>query len=141
MEELMQGQKKLIRKLYQPEAFGERLLGNFSRFRDVRFRPEALNKANLVTLARLGRFYSTQSGQARSFFWRALWNPACSLRQDAPFPLRPAAASKKSLIHADCDPHALDRDRRHHCDLQSRECSFAQAPSVPTLRRIDVDRI
>jgi hypothetical protein len=35
MDELTQGQKNLIRKLYEPEAFQDRLLGNLNRFRDV----------------------------------------------------------------------------------------------------------
>jgi radical SAM superfamily enzyme YgiQ (UPF0313 family) len=74
MDELTQGQKKLIRKLYEPEAFQHRVLGNLSRFHDVRFRPEALNRGEVATLFRLAGFFWRQGRQARPFFWRALWS-------------------------------------------------------------------
>jgi radical SAM superfamily enzyme YgiQ (UPF0313 family) len=72
MDELTQGQKKLIRKLYEPEAFQDRLLGNLSRFNDVRFRAELLNLSYALTLSRLAGFFWRQGGQSRNFFWRAL---------------------------------------------------------------------
>jgi radical SAM superfamily enzyme YgiQ (UPF0313 family) len=74
MDELTHGQKNLIRKLYEPEAFQERLLGNLSRFHDIRFRPESLSRGNVVTLSRLAHFFWRQGRQARSFFWRAIWS-------------------------------------------------------------------
>ncbi len=74
LDELMQGQKNLIRKLYEPEAFRDRLLGNLSRFHDVRFRPDSLNRGELAALVRLMRFYWRQGKQARNFFWQALWS-------------------------------------------------------------------
>jgi hypothetical protein len=74
MEQLTQGQKGLIRKLYEPEAFRHRLLGNLSRFHDVRFRPDTLNRGELVALFRLMRFYARQGKPARNFFWQALWS-------------------------------------------------------------------
>jgi len=74
MDQLTQGQKRLIRKLYEPEAFRHRLLGNLSRFHDVRFRSDWLNRGELVALFRLMRFYSGQGKQERNFFWQALWS-------------------------------------------------------------------
>jgi hypothetical protein len=74
MDELMQGQQRLIRRLYEPEAFRDRLLGNLSRFHKVRFRHEVFSRADLVTFFRLASFFSRQGKQARSFFWRALWS-------------------------------------------------------------------
>ncbi|OAI46646.1 hypothetical protein AYO44_11055 [Planctomycetaceae bacterium SCGC AG-212-F19] len=73
-EELVQGQQRLIRKLYQPEAFRDRLLGNLSRFRDSRFRSQWVTRDNLVSFFRLARFFGGQGKQARSFFWKALWS-------------------------------------------------------------------
>jgi radical SAM superfamily enzyme YgiQ (UPF0313 family) len=72
MDELTQGQKKLIHRLYEPEAFHDRLLGNLSHFQDVRFRPESLSRGNVVSLARLAHFFWRQGKQARRFFARAL---------------------------------------------------------------------
>jgi hypothetical protein len=77
MDELMQGQRKLIRKLYEPEAFRDRLLGNLSRFRKVRFRHEPFSRDDLATFFRLASFYSRQGRQARSFFLRTLWSIFC----------------------------------------------------------------
>jgi radical SAM superfamily enzyme YgiQ (UPF0313 family) len=74
MDELMEGQKKLIRRLYEPEAFQHRLLGNLSRFRDVKFRPESFDRGNALTLCRLASFYWHQGRQGRSLFGRALWS-------------------------------------------------------------------
>jgi radical SAM superfamily enzyme YgiQ (UPF0313 family) len=74
MDELMQGQKRLIHKLYEPEAFQHRLLGNLSRFRDTRFRREAMSREDLVSFCRLASFFSRQGRQTRSFFWRTLWS-------------------------------------------------------------------
>jgi radical SAM superfamily enzyme YgiQ (UPF0313 family) len=74
MDELTQGQKRLIRKLYEPEAFRQRLLGNLSRFRDVRFRPDLLNRGEMVAFFRLMRFYWRQGKQTRNFFGQALWS-------------------------------------------------------------------
>ena len=39
MDELTQGQKKLIRRLYEPEAFRDRILGNLGRFHAAKYRP------------------------------------------------------------------------------------------------------
>jgi hypothetical protein len=74
MDELMQGQKQLIRRLYEPEAFQHRLLGNLSRFRDVKFRPESFDRGNALTLCRLASFYWRQGRQCRTLFGRALWS-------------------------------------------------------------------
>jgi hypothetical protein len=74
MDELMHGQQRLIRRLYEPEAFRERLLGNLSRFRDVRSRHEVFSRNDLVSFFRLASFFSRQGRQARSVFWRTLWS-------------------------------------------------------------------
>ena len=74
LDELTHGQKNLIRKLYEPEAFRDRLLGNLSRFHNVRFRPDSLNRGELAAMVRLMRFYLRQGKQARNFFWQALWS-------------------------------------------------------------------
>jgi radical SAM superfamily enzyme YgiQ (UPF0313 family) len=74
MDDLTQGQTRLIRKLYEPQAFRDRLLGNLSRFHDVRFRSDLLNRGELVALFRLMRFYWRQGKQARNFFGQALWS-------------------------------------------------------------------
>ena len=39
-EELKGGLERLFQRLYAPEAFTARLLGNLSRFKGVTFRPE-----------------------------------------------------------------------------------------------------
>src|SRR5207248_4360260 len=73
-EELSQGQRKLIGKLYEPAAFRERLLGNLGRFHDVRCRPVAMSRDNLLTMVRLAGFFWGQGGQGRSFLGKALWS-------------------------------------------------------------------
>lgn len=77
-EELKRGQEQLYKRLYAPEAFAARLLGNLSRFRDVRFRPEPFQWNSLGILWRLVRHYWGKGGQARRFFWGSLWK---TLRQ------------------------------------------------------------
>ena len=73
-EELREGQQKLYQRLYSPEAFGARLLGNLSRFNDtVEFRPERPRAHNLLTLARLGRHYWKQGSAGRKFMFNALY--------------------------------------------------------------------
>ena len=74
MDELTQGQKKLIRRLYEPEAFQDRILGNLGRFRRVKFRPQSVNRGEATAFLRLASFFCRQKGPARSFFWRALWS-------------------------------------------------------------------
>lgn len=71
-EELKQGQMALYQRLYEPEAFRERLLGNLSRFHDVRFRPEPPNLRGLGVLWQLVRHYWRQGWAARKFFWGCL---------------------------------------------------------------------
>jgi radical SAM superfamily enzyme YgiQ (UPF0313 family) len=71
-EELHRGQEKLYRRLYAPEAFAARLLGNLGRFHDVTYRPEALALDKLATFLRLARDYSGQGRAARRFFWETL---------------------------------------------------------------------
>src|SRR5439155_17238696 len=56
-EELRCGQESLYRRLYAPDAFAARLLGNLGRFHDVTYRPEAVRVDKLATFARLVRHY------------------------------------------------------------------------------------
>ncbi len=71
-EELLAGQETLYRRLYAPEAFASRLLGNLERFHDVTYRPEALALDKLATFARLARYYWKQGPAARRFFGQIL---------------------------------------------------------------------
>jgi radical SAM superfamily enzyme YgiQ (UPF0313 family) len=71
-EELKEGQMALYQRLYEPEAFAARLLGNLSRFKDVRFRPEPPNLRGLGVLWQLICHYWKQSSASRKFFWRCL---------------------------------------------------------------------
>jgi len=72
VEELKRGQQELCRRLYAPKAFAERLLANLYRFRDVRYRPEAVTWTSLRTLFRLAKMYGRQGWAASRFFWSML---------------------------------------------------------------------
>jgi len=72
-EQLQRGQENLYKRLYAPQAFAERLLGNLSRFRDIRFRPERFKLSDLGVLGRLVHWYWRQGPTAREFFWGCLW--------------------------------------------------------------------
>jgi radical SAM superfamily enzyme YgiQ (UPF0313 family) len=74
MDELTQGQKKLIRRLYEPEAFEERLLGNLGRFHDVKFRKQTVGRHEARAFLRLISFFARQRGRARTILWRSLWS-------------------------------------------------------------------
>jgi radical SAM superfamily enzyme YgiQ (UPF0313 family) len=76
--ELKAGQERLYRRLYAPEAFAHRLLGNMSRFQDVRFRPDRVRPFRLAILFRLAKYYWQQGPAARRFFWHGLYK---ALRQ------------------------------------------------------------
>jgi hypothetical protein len=71
-EELSTGQANLYRRIYAPEAFAERLLGNLRRFHDVTYRPEAVRLDKLVTFWQLMRHYGSKGNKARRFFWGIL---------------------------------------------------------------------
>jgi radical SAM superfamily enzyme YgiQ (UPF0313 family) len=71
--QLKTGVEGLFRKLYSPEAFAERLLGNLSRFEEVRFRPESMRMSYAAVFARLARYYGGRGRVARRFFWGCLW--------------------------------------------------------------------
>jgi hypothetical protein len=71
-DELKRGQMALYQRLYEPEAFAARLLGNLSRFQNVRFRPEPPNRRGFGVLGRLVRHYWKQSWASRKFFWCCL---------------------------------------------------------------------
>jgi radical SAM superfamily enzyme YgiQ (UPF0313 family) len=73
IDELRAGQRRLYQRLYSPEAFAERLLGNLSRFHDVHYRPEPIRLANMPVLWKLARRYWKAGRAARKFFWRMLW--------------------------------------------------------------------
>ncbi|MFO0969100.1 MAG: DUF4070 domain-containing protein [Gemmataceae bacterium] len=72
-EELLRGQKDLFRRLYHPDAFAERLLGNLSRFSNVTFKPERFAWHNFGIMFKLIAHYWWQGSGARKFFWNALW--------------------------------------------------------------------
>ncbi len=72
-EQLKRGQEELYRRLYEPEAFTARLLGNLSRFQDVTYRPEPPQVRSFLILGRLLRHYWRRGPQARRFFWSNLW--------------------------------------------------------------------
>ncbi|HJT75872.1 MAG TPA: radical SAM protein, partial [Gemmataceae bacterium] len=72
VDELRAGQQRLYQRLYAPEAFAHRLLGNLSRFHDVRYRPEKLRAENVRTLLRLIGHYWKKGNGARKFFWSTL---------------------------------------------------------------------
>ena len=63
---------ELYRRLYAPEAFAERLLGNLGRFRGVTYRPEPVRLDNLAVLLRVIRHYWRQGKAARRFVWGIL---------------------------------------------------------------------
>jgi radical SAM superfamily enzyme YgiQ (UPF0313 family) len=71
-EELRRGQARLYRRLYSPEAFAARLLGNLERFRDVRYRPEPLALDKLMTFVRLVHHYWGHGKTSRRFLGRIL---------------------------------------------------------------------
>jgi hypothetical protein len=83
--ELRRGQQELCRRLYAPAAFAERLLANLYRFREVRYRPEAVTWASLRTLFLLVKTYARQGWAANRFFWstlvKAFWHSPRSLSQ------------------------------------------------------------
>lgn len=71
-EELKTGQQKLYQRLYSPEAFGHRLLGNLSRFTDVQYQPERSKLENFATAFRLAKAYWRDGPDARRFFAKCL---------------------------------------------------------------------
>ncbi len=68
-EELTSGLGWLFEKLYSPEAFSARLLGNLSRFHDVKFRPERMQASYPIVFLRLVRYFWSKGWGARKFFW------------------------------------------------------------------------
>ncbi len=84
-EQVEQGQQRLYQRLYTPEAFGARLLGNLHRFHDVHYRPEPPRADNIVTFFRLAWHYLRQGRSAFKFFtktlWKTLWHSPRSFSQ------------------------------------------------------------
>jgi len=76
--ELKQGLEWLFQRLYAPEAFAARLMGNLSRFRNVRFRSEPVRASYAAVFLRLAWYYGGKGRAARKFFWGCLWK---TLRQ------------------------------------------------------------
>jgi radical SAM superfamily enzyme YgiQ (UPF0313 family) len=77
-DELKQGLERLFQRLYTPDAFAARLMGNLSRFRDVRFRSERVRASYAAIFFRLAWYYGGKGRAARKFFWGCLWK---TLRQ------------------------------------------------------------
>ena len=71
-EELRRGQERLYRRLYSPDAFAARLLGNLQRFSNVNYRPEPLQFDKLATFFRLAQHYWKQGKTSRRFFFGTL---------------------------------------------------------------------
>jgi radical SAM superfamily enzyme YgiQ (UPF0313 family) len=71
-DELRLGQEDLYRRLYAPEAFADRLLGNLGRFHDVTYRPEPVQLDKLATFGRLAVYFGRQGPAARRFFARVV---------------------------------------------------------------------
>jgi radical SAM superfamily enzyme YgiQ (UPF0313 family) len=76
--ELQEGVTRLFQRLYAPEAFAGRLLGNLSRFQNVGFRPERIRASYPAVFFRLAWYYGRHGPAARRFFWGCLWK---TLRQ------------------------------------------------------------
>lgn len=72
-EQLKEGQGKLYQRLYSPDAFAHRLMGNLARFRNVTYRPEPLQTRSLAILARIAREYSRHGWAGRRFFLGNMW--------------------------------------------------------------------
>jgi radical SAM superfamily enzyme YgiQ (UPF0313 family) len=72
-DELRSGQEDLYHRLYTPEAFAARLLGNLHRFSNVTYRPEGVALDKFVTFLRLARHYWRKGRKARRFFWGTIW--------------------------------------------------------------------
>jgi radical SAM superfamily enzyme YgiQ (UPF0313 family) len=72
-DELKEGQERLYKRLYAPEAFAHRLLGNLSRFSDIRFRPERVRAFRLGIFLRLARHYWRKGRAGRRLFFGCLW--------------------------------------------------------------------
>jgi len=83
-EELREGQGALYRRLYSPEAFAARLMGNLSRFSNVKFRPERFRWFRLGVFFRLARHYWRQGKAGRRFFWGMLWKAIQKSPRTAP---------------------------------------------------------
>jgi radical SAM superfamily enzyme YgiQ (UPF0313 family) len=77
-EQLRRGLEGLFQKLYAPEAFAARLLGNLARFKNVTFRPERLRAGYPAVFFRLARYYGSKGPAGRRFFWGTIWK---ALRQ------------------------------------------------------------
>jgi radical SAM superfamily enzyme YgiQ (UPF0313 family) len=72
-DELKQGLERLFQRLYSPEAFAARLMGNLSHFRDVGFRPEPVRAEYPAVFFRLVCYYASKGATAQKFFWGCLW--------------------------------------------------------------------
>ncbi len=73
VDELRAGQQRLYQRLYAPDIFASRLLGNLRRFHDVQYVPERFRVEQLGTFARLFGCYARQGPTAARFFGRVLW--------------------------------------------------------------------
>ncbi len=110
-EELRVGQANLYRRLYAPEAFAARLLGNLRRFHDVHYRPEAIRPDKLAVFLRLCRHYWGEGKSARRFFWSLLGKT-----------LRHSPRSLRQII-------MMLGMYKHFCELHAR--SFSWDPWAP----------
>jgi radical SAM superfamily enzyme YgiQ (UPF0313 family) len=130
-EELREGQQRLYQRLYSPESFGSRLLGNLSRFRDVRFRPEPPRPQNLAVLGRLMRHYWGKGPSARSFFLGCLvkagWHSPRLIAQVAVYLgmyLHFSKVHGQVMAWDPWQPSALPHDPLTHCVDDTRPAGF-----------------
>jgi radical SAM superfamily enzyme YgiQ (UPF0313 family) len=117
-DELRHGQETLYRRLYAPEAFAARLLGNLGQFRNVKYRPEPFRLDKLATFFRLIGHYWRQGKTARRFFWKLLGTT-----------VRRSPRSTRLVI-------MMLGMYKHFCEIHSRKSTWnpwaVPAPEIPT---------
>jgi radical SAM superfamily enzyme YgiQ (UPF0313 family) len=72
-EELKTGQGELYSRLYAPDAFGERLRANLSRFHNFTYRPDPIKASDLMILVRLIHRYWSGGRTTWRFFCKTVW--------------------------------------------------------------------
>jgi radical SAM superfamily enzyme YgiQ (UPF0313 family) len=102
MEELQVGQKRLYQRLYAPDAFQGRLLGNLGRFANVGFRPEPPRWPLVSSFFQLALHNWRQGSRARRFFWPTLWSTLRhSPRSIVPISIQLGMYQHFAKMHAD----------------------------------------
>jgi len=116
MEELARGQERLYRRLYAPQAFGKRLVGNLKRFRRMRYRPERFRLQYLGTMGRMIRHYWSKGWAARRFFL----NIVLTTLRNSPRSLRPMLQFLGMYIHfCEVNAKALNWEPWNDAEMRS----------------------